>query len=459
VQPPAIAGVRRYGGMKTVLLRSGEMTQAQMTQALADKPTRHRYLVMLMIFVCVVITYLDRSNISITAPSMRKELGLDTVQMGWILSAFGWTYAFCQMPGGWLVDRIRPRYFYPGILILWSLATALLGIVGSFISLFLIRLLIGALEAPSYMINNQVVTSWFPDRERAGAIGFYISGQFIGLAFLQPLLVWLVVEHGWRAVFFTTGIGGMVWGLVWLLAYRAPRESRRVNAAELELIETGGGLVDLGTADANKQKRKFSWADLGTVFKYRKLWGVYIGQFAVTSSQWFFLTWFPTYLVEFRHLSILKSGIYVSLPFIAAFIGVQLSGFASDRILRSGRSLGTARKSPIIFGLLLSSSIVGANYVEAPELVIAFMCLAFFGNGMASIGWSLISHVAPRQLIGLTGGTFNFISNLSGITTPLIIGYLAQGGNFAPGLTYIATVAVIGALAYILMIGKLERVE
>lgn len=435
------------------------MTQAQMTQALADKPTRHRYLVMLMIFVCVVITYLDRSNISITAPSMRKELGLDTVQMGWILSAFGWTYAFCQMPGGWLVDRIRPRYFYPGILILWSLATALLGIVGSFISLFLIRLLIGALEAPSYMINNQVVTSWFPDRERAGAIGFYISGQFIGLAFLQPLLVWLVVEHGWRAVFFTTGIGGMVWGLVWLLAYRAPRESRRVNAAELELIETGGGLVDLGTADANKQKRKFSWADLGTVFKYRKLWGVYIGQFAVTSSQWFFLTWFPTYLVEFRHLSILKSGIYVSLPFIAAFIGVQLSGFASDRILRSGRSLGTARKSPIIFGLLLSSSIVGANYVDAPELVIAFMCLAFFGNGMASIGWSLISHVAPRQLIGLTGGTFNFISNLSGITTPLIIGYLAQGGNFAPGLTYIATVAVIGALAYILMIGKLERVE
>ena len=100
-----------------------------MTQALSDKPTRHRYVVMLMIFICVVITYLDRSNISITAPSMRKELGLDTVQMGWILSAFGWTYALCQIPGGWLVDRIRPRYFYPGILVLWSLATALLGVV------------------------------------------------------------------------------------------------------------------------------------------------------------------------------------------------------------------------------------------------------------------------------------------------------------------------------------------
>jgi MFS transporter, ACS family, D-galactonate transporter len=407
----------------------------------------------------VVITYLDRSNISITAPAMRKELGIDTVHMGWILSAFGWTYAFCQIPGGWLVDRIRPRYFYPAILILWSVATAWLGIVGSIATLFAVRLVIGALEAPSYMINNQVVTSWFPDRERGGAIGFYISGQFIGLAFLQPLLVWLVAEHGWRAVFFTTGFGGVAWGVIWWLTYRTPRESKRVNAAEIELIETGGGLVDLGSAEANKQKRKLGWADLGTVFKYRKLWGVYIGQFAVTSCQWFFLTWFPTYLVEFRHLSILKSGIYVSLPFIAAFVGTQLAGFLSDRILRSGRTLGTARKAPIIFGLLLSSSIVGANFVDAPELVIAFMALAFFGNGMASIGWSLISHVAPRQLIGLTGGTFNFISNLSGITTPLIIGYLAQGGNFAPGLSYIATVAVIGALAYILMIGKLERVE
>src|ERR1700759_2165209 len=179
-----------------------------MTDIAAQAPTRHRRIVMLMIFVCVAITFLDRGNISLTAPLMGKELNIDPEHMGWILSGFSWTYALFQIPSGWLVDRIRPRYFYPGILILWSLATACLGIVGSFIGLFLIRLLIGALEAPSYMINNQVVTSWFPDRERGGAIGFYISGQFIGLAFLQPLLVWLVANHGWRSVFFTTGIGG-----------------------------------------------------------------------------------------------------------------------------------------------------------------------------------------------------------------------------------------------------------
>jgi ACS family D-galactonate transporter-like MFS transporter len=430
-----------------------------MTQLLTDKPTRHRYVVMVMIFICVVITYMDRANISVTAPSMQKDLGLSNELMGWVFSGFAWTYAFCQIPGGWLVDRVRPRYLYPAILILWSLATVFLGLVGSFFALIALRLLVGALEAPSYMINNQVVTSWFPDRERGGAIGFYVSGQFIGLALLQPFLLWLTAVHGWRAVFWITGVGGLFWGAIWWLAYRTPRESKRANAAEIELIETGGGLVDLGTAAASKQGGKFSWVDMGTVFKYKKLWGVYLGQFAVTSCQWFFLTWFPKYLNDFRHISILTSGIYISLAFLAAFAGTQLAGFASDRMLRNGRSLEMARKLPIILGLLLSSSIVGANFVDRPEYVIAFLCLAFFGNGMASIGWSLVSHVAPRRLIGLTGGTFNFISNLSGISTPLIIGYLAANGNFAPGLAYISTVAVMGALAYILMIGKLERVE
>ena len=425
---------------------------------MTDNPTRYRFRVMLMIFVCVVITFLDRSNISITAPAMRKELGIDTVHMGWILSAFGWTYAFFQMPAGWLVDRIRPRVFYPIILILWSLATAMLGVVGSVASLIALRLAIGLMEAPSYSINNMVVTSWFPDRERAGAIGFYTSGQFVGLAFLTPLLLMLQDSHGWRAVFYTTGVGGALWGLFWLWRYRTPRQSN-ANALEIAHLEAGGALVELGSDEGHREKSSISWSDFATVFKYRKLWGVYIGQFAVTSCQWFFLTWFPTYLVEFRHMSFVKSGFYASVPFLAAFAGVLLSGLVSDRLLRNGASLGTARKMPIIFGLLLSASIIGANYVDTPELVIFFMALAFFGNGVASIGWSLISSLAPRRLVGLTGGTFNFISNLSGISTPLIIGYIAENGNFAPGLSYIATVAVIGALAYIVMIGKLERVE
>jgi ACS family D-galactonate transporter-like MFS transporter len=420
------------------------------------RPSRARFIIMVMLFVTVAINFLDRSNLSLTVPLMERDLGIDTKHMGWVLSAFGWTYAFCQIPGGWLVDRLAPRFLLPLLLILWSLATMLLGIAGSMIGLILLRLLIGALEAPSYPINNRVATTWFPDRERASAIGFYTAGQFFGLAFLIPVLLWIQNLVGWHAVFFFTGGIGLAWGIIWLIVYRDPRHFPAANAAEIALIKAGGALVDLGK---KAPRQPFTAADFRRVYGSRKLWGVYLGQFAVTSTQWFFITWFPTYLIQYRHMSFVKSGFYASVPFLGAVVGVLAAGVFSDLLLRRGVNIGTARKTPIVIGLLLSCATVGANYVDSPEWVLGFMTLAFFGNGMASIGWTLISTMAVPRLIGLTGGTFNFISNLSGITTPLVIGYLAQGGNFAPGLTYIGTIALLGALTYIFVIGKVERVE
>lgn len=154
--------------------------------AVAPRPTRTRYLIMVMLFVTVVINYLDRSNLSVASTGIAKDPHLTTFQQGLMLSAFGWTYAAAQIPGGWLVDRVPPRVLYPAALVLWSLATCLMGVVGSFVGLFVLRLAVGAFEAPAYPINNKVVTAWFPERERAGAIGFYTSGQFVGLALLTP---------------------------------------------------------------------------------------------------------------------------------------------------------------------------------------------------------------------------------------------------------------------------------
>ena len=142
----------------------------------------------------------------------------------------------------------------------------------------------------------------------------------------------------------------------------------------------------------------------------RKLWGIYIGQFCLTSTLWFFLTWFPTYLVTYRHMDYIKTGFLTSLPFIAALAGVLISGVLSDYMLKRGVSLGTSRKLPIITGLLLSMSMIGAIFTDSTALVITFMFIAFFGNGLASITWSLVSSaLAPSRLIGLTGGMFNFI--------------------------------------------------
>ena len=425
----------------------------------AVKPTRIRFRILALIFVCVVINYMDRTNISVAATAITDDLQLTPVQLGILFSAFGWTYAALQIPGGILVDRFAPRVLYAFCLITWSVMTLLQGAAKGFAALFGLRLAIGVFEAPSYPINNRVVTSWFPDNERATAIAVYTCGQFLGLALITPVLVAIQHYLGWRGLFVVTGLMGIVWGLVWYRSYRNPTEHKAVNKAELDHIETGGGLINMHATAPGKEKPKFEWSNLKKVFMYRKLWGVYIGQFAVNTTLWFFLTWFPTYLVKYRGLDFLKSGFLASAPFLAAFAGLLTSGLLSDYLLKKGVSANIARKAPVIFGLLLSASIIGANYVDSTAWIIFFMALAFFGNGFATITWVFVSTLAPKNLIGLTGGVFNFIGNLASVVIPIVIGYLARDGNFEPALFFIGTITIIGACSYIFIVGKIERIK
>jgi MFS transporter, ACS family, D-galactonate transporter len=179
----------------------------------------------------------------------------------------------------------------------------------------------------------------------------------------------------------------------------------------------------------------------------------------VTSTLWFFLTWFPSYLVDYRHMDFINAGFLASLPFLAAFCGILASGFLSDALIKRGLSATTARKVPIITGLLLCTSIVGANYVENPKLIILFLTIAGFGNGFSSIAWVLVSSLAPERLLGLTGGVFNFFGNLSSIGVPLIIGLLVRGDDFAPALVFVAALAMTGVFSYIFVVGRVERIQ
>ncbi|MDV3124088.1 MFS transporter [Mycobacterium sp. 21AC1] len=422
----------------------------------AAQASRARVLIAVLLFVTVVINYMDRANLSIAMPAIADEMDLSKAQQGLLLSAFGWTYAALQIPGGWLVDRVRPRVLYPVCLALWSLATLFMGVIGGFVALIALRLLVGIFEAPAYPINNRIATAWFPERERASVIGFYTSGQFIGLALLTPILAWLQSVLSWHWVFIVTGAIGVLWAAIWYLSYREPRESR-ANEAEIALIESGGGLVDV--VDEQPERAAITRADVATVLGRRKLWGIYLGQFCLTSTLWFFLTWFPTYLVEYRDMDYIKTGFLASLPFIAALIGVLISGVFSDFLLRQGVSLGAARKGPIITGLLLTTAMIGANFTDSTAMVVLFLSIAFFGNGLASITWSLVSALAPKRLLGLTGGMFNFIGNLSSIATPIIIGLLVTDQSFAPGFVYMTVVTAIGIAAYVFLVGRVERVS
>lgn len=423
--------------------------------------TRKRFHILGLIFISVVINYMDRTNISVAAAALSSDLGLSSVQMGAIFGAFGGTYALMQIPGGVLVDFMKARILYPIILTAWSLATLVQGLVNSFSALVGCRMLIGACEAPAYPCNNKIVTSWFPETERASAIAVYTSGQFIGLALLMPVLTLIQSYYGWRGLFIISGLVGIVWAVIWYIFYRDPQDHKTISQVELDHIQ--GDLSDAVSESAaeegSKPARKYTKEDFIAIYTSRKLWGIFIGQFCLGGTTMFFLTWFPTYLVEYRGLDFIKSGFLASLPFIGAFFGILISGFSSDLLARKGVSKEVSRKAPIIIGMLLSMAIVGANYTESTFWIITFLSIAFFGNGLASITWVFVSLLSPKKYLGLVGGSMNAVGGLSAVIVPWVIGYLVTDGDFKPALIFVAALAFTGMCSYLFLVGKIKEVE
>lgn len=417
------------------------------------KPTKKRLTILALVAVATMINYLDRTLISVAAPAMSKELGLGPVVMGLVFSVFSWSYAAAQIPGGALLDRYGTKRVYFWALTIWSGLTALQGAVAGFWSLIAMRLGVGAAEAPCFPANSRILVSWFPQRERARANSVYSVGMYFGIAFLSPILFWILANYGWRSLFFIVGTIGMLFGIVWLKVYREPSEHPGINEAERQLIaEGGGGLV--------AQAPGFEWSALLALFRKRQIVGASIGQFATNSTLVFFLTWFPTYLAVERGMDWLKIGFMATLPFLAASLGVLVGGQLSDRLVTMTGSLTFGRKFPIVTGLLLSSTIALAAFLESDLLIIIVMSVAFFGQGMSNLGWTLLSEVAPLRYIGLAGGAFNFFTNIAGIITPLAIGaILAWTGSFYGALAMVGMLAMLGAFSYTFIVGEVKRIE
>ncbi len=388
--------------------------QATTEGAAAARPhTSHmRFFILGLITIGTMINYLDRTVLSVAAPFLSKDLGLDAAVMGLVFSAFSWTYATAQIPGGIFLDRFGARLTYGLSVTVWSIFTLLQGFAFNLGSLLAFRFGLGVAEAPCYPTNSRILSIWFPQAERARATGVYSVGQYFGFAFLSPALFWVVSSFGWRSLLIGVGVFGMIFGLAWFGLYRDPHKTTRVSQAELDHIERGGGLAHTG------ERTPFSWSSIGKLIRKRQILGASIGQFASNSPLVFFLTWFPTYLATERHMAWLKVGFFTVMPFIAASVGVMAGGFISDILLKRTGSASIARKLPVVGGLLLASTIVAANFVDSDSLVVATISVAFFGQGMCNLGWTLIADVAPKKLIGLTGGVFNLCANLAGIVPP-----------------------------------------
>lgn len=409
-----------------------------------------------LVAVATMVNYLDRTVLGIAAPYLTKELGLTAASLGVVFSAFSWSYALLQIPGGIFLDRFGTRVTYTLALTLWSAFTGAMGVVGSLAGLVATRIGVGTFEAPCFPANSRILATWFPQQERARANSIYSVGQYAGIAFLSVPLFWITQQFGWRSLFFIAGGFGVALGLTFWGVYREPSESTSANAAEIAHIEAGGG------GEYRGAPVRFSLSQVVWLLRHRQILGASLGQFGGNSTQVFFVTWFPTYLVTARGMDFLKAGTMAMLPYIGASLGVLVAGQLSDYLLKRTGSANLARKLPIVGGMLLASTIVAANFVPADAnlLVVAIMSVAFFGQGMTNLGWTVISDVAPKELIGLTAGIFNFSANLAGIVTPLVIGFAFQStGSFFGPLVYIAVVAILGALAYSVVLGDIRRLE
>jgi ACS family glucarate transporter-like MFS transporter len=432
---------------------------------LKTEATHARYLIVLMLFVASTLSYGDRVVLSIAAVDLSRDLHLDAVRLGYLLSGFAWTYAIAQLPAGGLLDRFGSKRVYGISIVLWSLCALLAGLTGylsaiaSFYALFVLRLCSGLAQSPVFPGNGRIVAAWFPTSERGRASAIFNSSQYFSLVLFAPIMGWIVRLWGWKQCFWFAGAIGLVLAVVWYKAIHGVKTHPRISPSEVRYIEEGGGLASL---DANSGTRTstLTWSAIRWLLNSRMLVGIYIGQYCITTLTWFFLSWFPIYLNQSRHISIVKVGFLAALPALCGFAGGILGGILSDRLLQSGRSLTFARKAPIVLGMVLAMTMVACNYVSTQLTVMLLMSVAFFGKGFGALGWSVISDTSPKGLIGINGGLFNLIGNLAGVTTPIVIGYIVRRtGSFQGALLFVAATALLAVVAYLPIVGEIKRLE
>ena len=410
-------------------------------------------------------SYADRAALSQAAAAMPKGMNLNAVRMGYLLSAFGWAYVLGQLPSGGLLDRFGSKRVYGISIVLWSVFAFLTGCAGyagaslAFTAIFVLRFLSGLAQSPVFPGNGRIVTAWFPTSERGRASAIFNASQYFALPIFAPIFAWLIYTAGWQSCFWFLGALGAVLTVVWFTNIYPVREHPRISEAEVQFIESGGGLVN---TDAGKgaKKNTLTWATVKLLLGYRMLVGVYIGQYCITTLTWFFLTWYPLYLVQARHMSVLKVGFFAAVPGLCGGIGGILGGVISDGLLRCGFSVSFARKLPIMTGMALSMTMVACNYAHAQWVMLLWMSVAFFGKGVGALGWTVISDTSPKGMVGMNGALFNLFGNTAGITTPLIIGYIvAKTHSYNGALIFVSLIAFCAIVSYGPLVGEIRRIE
>lgn len=408
----------------------------------ASRPSRTRYWVVVFAITLAVIQYIDRICISQAAPLISKDLSLSASQMGWVFSAFTLAYALFEIPCGYLGDRIGPRKVLLRIVLWWSFFTMATGWVRGWLSLVITRFLFGAGEAGCFPNLTKAFNRWLPTHERMRAVGIMWMSARWGGAF-TPYLVFICLQWmHWRTSFFVFGLLGVVWAVIFYLWYRDdPKTHPQVNAAEAALLpEPGPGSDHLHVP----------WSKL---VRSSTVWYLCAQYFAASYSWYFFITWFPTYLLKERGLDMKQSAILAGTPLLLGGFGSLLAGWLAPALARRLGSLRAARCGFGAGGFLVAAALlVISTKLSNPYMAVAAIALVSFCNDLMMPGaWTACMDVGGRY-VGTLAGTMNMMGNLGGFVSPIVIGYVVeQTNNWNLTFYMTAAVYVAGAVCWLML--------
>jgi MFS family permease len=379
----------------------------------ADRPTRARYVVLGITFVIAFIMYIDRAVVGTATPTIMREFGLSKIAMGWTTSAFNWTYALLQVPGGWLADRFGPRLVLAGAMTWWSLFTAATGLSTGVASLTVARALFGAGEAAAFPSSSRALVPWLPESQRAFGQGFQHAGARLGAAVAPTLVILMMAFFNWRTVFYLLGAVGVLWAGVWYAYYRdSPQAHQGTNASERRLLP----------AAPPAALRSVPWR---AILTSRDVWTLSLMYFCYGWVLWIYLQWLPTYLVEARQFSQLRVGLGASLPLLVATITNAAGGWLSDTLTRAwGKRPGRITVSIAGF-LVAAAALIPGVLARDAGTALAWLVVALAGLELTvAVSWAMSIDLG-RHFSGSVSGVMNTWGNLGGASSAVVVGYLA----------------------------------
>jgi len=404
-----------------------------------------------------LLTYMDRSNISVAAPSITTEFGLSKTAMGFIFSAFLWAYAIGQIPGGWLGDRFGPRRVLLCIIPFWSFTVILTGLAAGVISLGVTRFVLGLSEAGAFPIATRAMQLWFPKSERGLVHGVTHSFSRFAVAATPFVAVSIMVAFGWRTIFYIFGLAGFAWSAAFFVFYRnRPEEHKGINQAELAHIRGRAADGSINASIDPKSRPAVPWKN---IFSSPNMWYIAGAYGCFFYGTYFFLTWFPTYLLEYRHLSLKSLGIVASLPLLVGMVGDIVGGSLTDRVYRKTGRLKFARRIVAAPCMLASAAclIPAATTRSAFTAVLCLTASLFFLEMVIGPAWAV-----PMDVGGEYSGTVTGIMNMAGAlaasVSPVVFGFFAQRGFWIAPFLVTAGMLVTGALIWAFLIDPEQSV-